>query len=161
MCRASSPADNQPINGVGRCGEFRLAGQCVERGPRPGLRYRARNATYAQCAATANAVSASTCGWRTIGRNLLLLPAHARRLTHHEATATITIWPKPVWRNWQTRRIQNPLVATPCGFESLHRHLPPLIQKPLFLPRFMYVLIFNARHHAIGFVAALSAVVRI
>ena len=28
----------------------------------------------------------------------------------------------PVCWNWQTRRTQNPLVATPCGFKSHHRH---------------------------------------
>ena len=28
----------------------------------------------------------------------------------------------PVWWNWQTWRIQNPLVATPCGFDPRHRH---------------------------------------
>ena len=26
------------------------------------------------------------------------------------------------WRNWQTCRTQNPLVARPCGFDSLLRH---------------------------------------
>jgi hypothetical protein len=28
----------------------------------------------------------------------------------------------PVWWNWQTRRTQNPVGATPCGFNSHHRH---------------------------------------
>ena len=28
----------------------------------------------------------------------------------------------PVCWNWQTRRIQNPLVAIPCGFDPRHRH---------------------------------------
>ena len=28
----------------------------------------------------------------------------------------------PVCWNWQTRRTQNPLLATACGFESHHRH---------------------------------------
>ena len=31
-------------------------------------------------------------------------------------------WGKPVWWNWQTWRTQNPLVATPCGFDPRHRH---------------------------------------
>ena len=30
---------------------------------------------------------------------------------------------RPEWRNWQTRGIQNPVVATPCGFDSHPRHL--------------------------------------
>ena len=29
---------------------------------------------------------------------------------------------KPMWRNWQTRWIQNPVSAMTCGFESHHRH---------------------------------------
>ena len=29
---------------------------------------------------------------------------------------------QPVCWNWQTRRTQNPLVATPCGFDPHHRH---------------------------------------
>jgi putative hydrolase of HD superfamily len=29
---------------------------------------------------------------------------------------------KPEWRNWQTRRTQNPVAARPCGFNSLFRH---------------------------------------
>ncbi len=29
---------------------------------------------------------------------------------------------KPVWRNWQTRRIQNPVMETSCGFEPHHRY---------------------------------------
>src|SRR5713226_4529475 len=28
----------------------------------------------------------------------------------------------PEWRNWQTRRTQNPVAARPCGFNSLLRH---------------------------------------
>src|SRR6266853_4311049 len=28
----------------------------------------------------------------------------------------------PGWRNWQTRRTQNPVGATPCGFDSRPRH---------------------------------------
>ncbi len=28
----------------------------------------------------------------------------------------------PLWRNWQTRWTQNPVVATPCGFDSHRRH---------------------------------------
>ena len=28
----------------------------------------------------------------------------------------------PKWRNWQTRRTQNPFLATGCGFKSLLRH---------------------------------------
>ena len=27
-----------------------------------------------------------------------------------------------MWWNWQTRRTQNPVGATPCGFNSHHRH---------------------------------------
>jgi hypothetical protein len=27
-----------------------------------------------------------------------------------------------VWRNWQTRRTQNPVAFGPCGFDSLHQH---------------------------------------
>lgn len=30
--------------------------------------------------------------------------------------------PWPVWRNWQTRRIQNPFPARECRFDSCHRH---------------------------------------
>src|SRR5437588_7712591 len=30
----------------------------------------------------------------------------------------------PKWRNWQTRRTQNPVGETPCGFESHLRHCP-------------------------------------
>ena len=30
----------------------------------------------------------------------------------------------PVWRNWQTRRTQNPLPARACGFDPLHRQMP-------------------------------------
>src|SRR5712691_9592312 len=29
---------------------------------------------------------------------------------------------KPKWRNWQTRRTQNPVGESPCGFESHLRH---------------------------------------
>jgi hypothetical protein len=29
---------------------------------------------------------------------------------------------RPKWRNWQTRRTQNPVGETPCGFESHLRH---------------------------------------
>ena len=29
---------------------------------------------------------------------------------------------KPEWRNWQTRRIQNPLTFGSCGFESHLRY---------------------------------------
>src|SRR5919204_6452482 len=28
----------------------------------------------------------------------------------------------PKWRNWQTRRTQNPVGETPCGFDSHLRH---------------------------------------
>jgi hypothetical protein len=28
----------------------------------------------------------------------------------------------PEWRNWQTRRTQNPVAARPCGFDPLLRH---------------------------------------
>ena len=38
-----------------------------------------------------------------------------------EFYATIS-WYEPVCWNWQTRRTQNPLLATACGFESHHRH---------------------------------------
>ena len=42
----------------------------------------------------------------------------------------------PVWRNWQTRRIQNPLrLKTSCGFDSLHRHSNRPLNGGLFLPR--------------------------
>jgi hypothetical protein len=27
----------------------------------------------------------------------------------------------PEWRNWQTRRTQNPVAARPCGFDPLLR----------------------------------------
>ena len=33
--------------------------------------------------------------------------------------------PAPKWRNWQTRRTQNPVRETSCGFESHLRHLEP------------------------------------
>src|SRR5262245_20395922 len=33
-----------------------------------------------------------------------------------------TIRPGPKWRNWQTRRTQNPLPARACGFEPHLRH---------------------------------------
>jgi hypothetical protein len=29
---------------------------------------------------------------------------------------------KPTWRNWQTRRTQNPVPARECGFDPLRRH---------------------------------------
>lgn len=29
--------------------------------------------------------------------------------------------PAPEWRNWQTRRTQNPVAARPCGFDPLLR----------------------------------------
>jgi hypothetical protein len=31
----------------------------------------------------------------------------------------------PGWRNWQTRRTQNPVGATPCRFDSYARHQVP------------------------------------
>ncbi len=51
-----------------------------------------------------------------------------------------------VWRNWQTRRTQNPVAARPCGFDSLHQHhdswlspsddpLPVRDLLPVFNPR--------------------------
>ena len=30
---------------------------------------------------------------------------------------------KPTWRNWQTRRTQNPVTARSCGFDPLRRHV--------------------------------------
>ena len=33
-----------------------------------------------------------------------------------------TLFHTPVWRNWQTRWIQNPLGATPWRFKSSHRY---------------------------------------
>ena len=39
-------------------------------------------------------------------------------------TTPIHSGPAPEWRNWQTRRIQNPLAARSCGFESHLRYLP-------------------------------------
>lgn len=55
----------------------------------------------------------------TPGSRRGLWPTTCRRPTRK---VTCLFTHRPVWRNWQTRRIQNPLVATPCGFESLHRH---------------------------------------
>ena len=62
---------------------------------------------------------------------------------------------KPEWWNWQTCWTQNPVVATPCGFDPRFRHhnwTPVLIQcvskrvssfflqKPLFTRIFLYYL---------------------
>ncbi len=39
-------------------------------------------------------------------------------------TITLPKKNKPEWRNWQTRGIQNPVLARECGFKSLLRHSP-------------------------------------
>ena len=36
--------------------------------------------------------------------------------------STIVRGLQPEWRNWQTRGIQNPVLATGCGFKSHLRH---------------------------------------
>ena len=46
----------------------------------------------------------------------------------------------PLWRNWQTRWTQNPVVATPCGFDSHRRHRESSIMMILL---FIFVLIIN------------------
>ncbi len=46
----------------------------------------------------------------------------------------------PLWRNWQTRWTQNPVVATPCGFDSHRRHRKSSIMMILL---FIFVLIIN------------------
>ena len=38
----------------------------------------------------------------------------------------------PVCWNWQTRWTQNPLVATPCGFDPRHRHHPETLREQGF-----------------------------
>ena len=38
---------------------------------------------------------------------------------------------KPVCWNWQTRRTQNPLMATSCGFDPRHRHHTSKARNPL------------------------------
>src|SRR6266550_8706051 len=40
-----------------------------------------------------------------------------------QARTGATVAPAPKWRNWQTRRTQNPVRETSCGFESHLRHL--------------------------------------
>lgn len=37
-------------------------------------------------------------------------------------TAALAKMVKPEWRNWQTRRTQNPFLERECGFKSLLRH---------------------------------------
>src|ERR1700732_1793366 len=56
----------------------------------------------------------------------------------------------PEWRNWQTRRTQNPVAARPCGFDSLLEHhfqtllrIAPLTLTPSFSP-----VIFACPHEA-------------
>ena len=64
-----------------------------------------------------------------IGKRYGVSPASIERsirtvisaLQNPEFYATIS-WYEPVCWNWQTRRTQNPLLATACGFESHHRH---------------------------------------
>ena len=39
-----------------------------------------------------------------------------------EEISIVVYMRSPACRNWQTRRTQNPLVVTSCGFESHGRH---------------------------------------
>ncbi len=48
-----------------------------------------------------------------------------------------------MWRNRQTRWIQVPVVATPCGFKSHHPH-QNAIGKPFFPVAFFYCVRFDA-----------------
>ena len=48
---------------------------------------------------------------------------------------------QPEWRNWQTRRIQNPLTFWSCGFES-HLRYQPFDDEPSLLR----ALIATSRH---------------
>ena len=45
-----------------------------------------------------------------------------QRSVNAQETVVLYCINKPLCRNWQTRRIQNPLVLQPCGFESHQRH---------------------------------------
>src|SRR3954463_772260 len=36
---------------------------------------------------------------------------------------------EPKWRNWQTRRTQNPVAERPCGFDPRLRHLRRRMQR--------------------------------
>ena len=42
----------------------------------------------------------------------------------------------PGWRNWQTRRTQNPVGATPCRFDSYARHQIS-VRLPPYTPAFL------------------------
>ena len=61
----------------------------------------------------------------TIRDGVGFIPPHPRasaRLTGVSRRNACIIPLTLVWRNWQTRRTQNPVAARPCGFDSLHQH---------------------------------------
>ena len=70
--------------------------------------------------------------WYVIGILLLILvfPFHSR-IKGTESIIRIGAFNfQPAWRNWQTRRTQNPFPARECGFDPLRRqnftgHRPP------------------------------------
>ena len=53
----------------------------------------------------------------------------------------------PVWRNWQTRRIQNPVPSREYRFDPDHRYYIDLIIKQLVLIKrlelFLYLQLFQ------------------
>ncbi len=56
---------------------------------------------------------------------------HRVRLTRSQRQTMIPPRSQPKWRNWQTRWIQNPVIAISCGFESHLRHLFPISDRQL------------------------------
>ena len=75
-------------------------------------------------------------GRKTNKKHLILCAAHSilyifclERFLQSGAARAPFVWGKRFWTTtdagvseWQTMRTQNPLVATPCGFKSHHRH---------------------------------------
>src|SRR5712692_5467665 len=73
------------------------------------------------------AVSEEETGFSAISSGSVLIAAEARK---KRLARGLRQWQgyvmlnknAPEWRNWQTRRTQNPVAARPCGFNSLLRH---------------------------------------
>jgi hypothetical protein len=62
-------------------------------------------------------------GWRFVGKMSSVSSGIERRRLCKAVVCAI-LDASPGWRNWQTRRTQNPVAARPCRFDSYARHYP-------------------------------------